>query len=175
MTAGNIKKSLWPKKKSSAPNRKRTASLWLCCAAGGGRGSDPDELHPSPEHRSRPAHHRSLPQHVGLGGGTRTAAHVQSRELPGVDGREDPSRRPAGTAGCQGRLLGRYHQFPHQAQVLFETWWWRQSPKTLDRPDCFEASAVFCPPCVSTRTPAVSANTWLNGIQLHFLFGLGLM
>lgn len=95
--------------------------LFDCRAAGDGRGPDPDELHPSSEHRSGAARHHSLPQRAGVGGGTWTAAHLQSCELPGLDGREDPGWRPAGAAGSQRRLLGRYRRFPRKAEVLFET------------------------------------------------------
>lgn len=153
------------------------SELWalrLCCAAGDGRGSDPDELHPSPEYWSCAAHHRSLPQHAGLGGGTRTAAHVQSCELPGLDGREDPGWRPAGTAGSQRRLLGRYH---HKAQVLSGTLCCRLYPKikkseTLKRVEYFAFLVKRWDGSILMPAVAASTLSGINGIELHFLFGL---
>lgn len=87
-------------------NQKSTLSL--CFIAGDGCGPNPDELHPSFEHRGGAAHHHSLPQHTSVGSRAWPAAWIQSCELQGLDGGEDPGRRPPGTARSQRRLLGEF-------------------------------------------------------------------
>lgn len=84
------------------------STLSLCFIAGDGCGPNPDELHPSFEHRGGAAHHHSLPQHTGVGSRAWPAAWIQSCELQGLDGGEDPGRRPPGTARSQRRLLGEF-------------------------------------------------------------------
>lgn len=69
-------------------------------------GSNPDELHPSFEHRGCAAHHNSLPQHACVGRRSLSATFWQSCELQSLDRGEDSGGRPPGAADTKGWLLG---------------------------------------------------------------------
>lgn len=94
--------------------------------------SNPDELHPSFEHRGCAAHHNSLPQHACVGRRSLPASFWQGCELQGLDRREDSGWRPPGAADTKRRLLGMLISYRYsEANTSQCIWLW-----TLDEDGC---------------------------------------